>query len=67
MMFSFFIVQETLYLYDKKHSAGRRREMMSLMRPAAGEESCKAGFFFAHKMALPSYPSAFRFSCKHGI
>ena len=22
---------------------------------------------FAHKMALPSYPSAFRFSCKHGI
>lgn len=36
MMFSFFIVQETLYLYDKKHSAGRRREMMSLMRPAAG-------------------------------
>ena len=22
---------------------------------------------FVHKMALPSYPSAFRFSCKHGI
>ena len=22
---------------------------------------------FAHKMALPSYPSEFRFSCKHGI
>lgn len=40
MMFSFFIVQETLYLYDKKHSAGRRREMMSLMLPAAG-----AGFY----------------------
>ena len=40
MMFSFFIVQETLYLYDKKRSAGRRREMMSLMLPAAG-----AGFY----------------------
>ncbi len=39
MMFSFFIVQETLYLYDKKRSAGiayRRSGMMSLMRPAAG-------------------------------
>ena len=22
---------------------------------------------FAHKMALPLYPSEFRFSCKHGI
>ena len=46
MMFSFFIVQETLYLYDKKRSAGikkslrgialRRNGIMSLMRPAAG-------------------------------
>ena len=36
MMFSFFIVQETLYLYDKKRSAGRRREWMSVMLPAAG-------------------------------
>ena len=39
MMFSFFIVQETLYLYDKKRSAGiamRRKGIMPQICPAAG-------------------------------
>jgi hypothetical protein len=29
--------------------------------------SAASQLFFAHKMALPSYPSEFRFSCKHEI
>ena len=38
MMFSFFIVQETLYLYDKKRSARmrtRRKGRWLLMQPSA--------------------------------
>ena len=59
-----------LLSYDNKRFAQialRRIGILSLTRPAAGEESCKAGFFFAHKVALPSYLFVSRFSCEHEI
>ena len=48
MMFSFFIVQETLYLYDKKRSTGthkRRSGRKSLLRSAAGRACVRAQVF----------------------
>ena len=59
-----------LLSYDNKRFAQialRRIGILSLTRPAAGEESCKAGFLFAHKVALPPYLFASRFSCEHEI
>ena len=44
----FFLVYETSFPYDKKRSARialQRNGRMSLARPAAGGESCFAGFF----------------------
>ena len=50
-----------LLSYDNKRFAQialRRIGILSLTRPSAGEESCKAGFIFAHKAALPlSFPA----------
>ena len=59
-----------LLSYDNKRCAQialRRIGILSLTRPAAGEESCKAGFLSAHKVALPPYLFASRFSCEHEI
>jgi len=49
MMFSFFIVQETLYLYDKKRSARmrtRRKGRWLPRQPRLGARMCQGTFFF---------------------
>ena len=49
MMFSFFIVQETLYLYDKKRSAGMRTRHKGRWlprQPRLGARMCQGTFFF---------------------
>ena len=51
MMFSFFIVQETLYLYDKKRSARmrtRRKGRWLPRQPRLGARMCQGTFFFIH-------------------
>ena len=39
----------------------------AIRKSASSMLSAASQLIFAHKMALPSYPSEFRFSCKHGI
>jgi len=39
----------------------------AIRKNASSTLSAASQLIFAHKVALPSYPSEFRFSCKHGI
>ena len=39
----------------------------TIRKSASSMLSAASQLIFAHKMALPSCPSEFRFSCKHGI
>ena len=39
----------------------------AIRKSASSMLSAASQLIFAHKMALPSYPSEFRFSCEHGI
>ena len=52
---------------DKKKALRFGDAARAIRKTASSTLSAASQLIFAHKMALPSYPSEFRFSCKHGI